>query len=149
MVKVLFVCMGNICRSPVAEGVFRRMLEGAGLVKEVYVDSAGTHSYHIGAPPDSRSQSTALNRGVDLRSLRARQVTTTDFIEFDYVLAMDRANYQDLLAVCQDAKLRPRIRLFLEFAPDLLVVLGSSEDFTLHRMRDLLPLQFSLKKDGA
>ncbi|MBE2294696.1 MAG: low molecular weight phosphotyrosine protein phosphatase [Phycisphaerales bacterium] len=119
MVKVLFVCMGNICRSPVAEGVFRRMLEGAGLVKEVYVDSAGTHSYHIGAPPDSRSQSTALNRGVDLRSLRARQVTTTDFIEFDYVLAMDRANYQDLLAVCQDAKLRPRIRLFLEFAPDL------------------------------
>ena len=119
MVKVLFVCMGNICRSPVAEGVFRRMLEGAGLVKQVYADSAGTHSYHIGAPPDSRSQSTALNRGVDLRSLRARRVAATDFIEFDYVLAMDRANYQDLLAMCQDVKLRPRIHLFLEFAPDV------------------------------
>lgn len=119
MVKVLFVCMGNICRSPMAEGVFRRMLEGVGLVEQVYVDSAGTHSYHIGAPPDSRSQITALSRGVDLRGIRARRVTTTDFVEFDYVLAMDRANYQDLLAACQDAELRSRIRLFMDFAPAL------------------------------
>ena len=117
MVKVLFVCMGNICRSPMAEGVFRRMLEGAGLVEQVYVDSAGTHSYHIGTPPDSRSQATALSRGVDLRDIRARRVAAADFVEFDYLLAMDRANYQDLLAACQDAELRSRIRLFMDFAP--------------------------------
>ncbi|QQS55058.1 MAG: low molecular weight phosphotyrosine protein phosphatase [Candidatus Competibacteraceae bacterium] len=119
MVKVLFVCMGNICRSPMAEGVFRRMLEGVGLVEQVYVDSAGTHSYHIGAPPDSRGQATALSRGVDLRDLRARRVVAADFVEFDYLLAMDRANYQDLLAACQDAELRSRIRLFMDFAPAL------------------------------
>lgn len=119
MVKVLFVCMGNICRSPMAEGVFRRMLEGVGLVEQVYVDSAGTHSYHIGAPPDSRSQATALSRGVDLRNLRARRVVAADFVEFDYLLAMDRANYRDLLAACQDAKLQSRIRLFMDFAPAL------------------------------
>ena len=99
MVKVLFVCMGNICRSPMAEGVFRRMLEGIGLAEKVYVDSAGTHSYHIGAPPDTRSQATALRRGVDLRSIRARQVTETDLVEFDYVLAMDRDNFEHLRAL--------------------------------------------------
>ncbi len=119
MVKVLFVCMGNICRSPVAEGVFRRMLEDADLTKQVYVDSAGTHSYHIGAPPDTRSQATALRRGVDLRSIRARQVEVTDFVEFDYVLAMDRDNFTSLLAVCRDMERRRRIQLFMDFAPDL------------------------------
>lgn len=93
------------------------MLEGVGLVEQVYVDSAGTHSYHIGAPPDSRGQATALSRGVDLRDLRARRVVAADFVEFDYLLAMDRANYQDLLAACQDAELRSRIRLFMDFAP--------------------------------
>ena len=119
MVKVLFVCMGNICRSPMAEGAFRRMLEGLGLAERVYVDSAGTHSYHIGAPPDTRSQATALRRGVDLRHLRARQVTADDLVEFDYVLAMDRDNFKHLLALGQDQELRRRIRLFLDFAPDL------------------------------
>ena len=119
MVRVLFVCMGNICRSPVAEGVFRRMLEGAGLTGKVFVDSAGTHSYHIGAPPDMRSQATAQRRGVDLRSLRARRVTVTDFAKFDYILAMDRDNFENLLALCQDTELQHRIQLFLDFAPDL------------------------------
>lgn len=119
MVKVLFVCMGNICRSPMAEGVFRRMLEGVGLAEKVYVDSAGTHSYHIGAPPDTRSQATALRRGVDLRSIRARRVTETDLIEFDYVLAMDRDNFEHLLVLCQNPELRRRIQLFLDFAPGL------------------------------
>lgn len=118
-VRVLFVCMGNICRSPVAEGVFRRMLEGAGLSERVYVDSAGTHSYHIGAPPDTRSQATALRRGVNLRHLRARQVTVADFAEFDYLLAMDRDNFEHLLELCQDSALRNRVRLFLDFAPHL------------------------------
>lgn len=102
-----------------AEGAFRRMLEGVGLTEKVYVDSAGTHSYHIGAPPDTRSQATAQRRGVDLRGLRARRVTLADFAEFDYVLAMDRDNYENLLELCQDAELRQRIQLFLDFAPDL------------------------------
>lgn len=119
MVRVLFVCMGNICRSPVAEGVFQRMLEGAGLADKVYVDSAGTHSYHAGAPPDARSQATAFRRGVDLRGIRARRVTVTDFTEFDYVLAMDRDNFEHLLALCGEPELRRRIQLLMDYAPDL------------------------------
>ena len=119
MVRVLFVCMGNICRSPVAEGVFRRMLEGMGLTERVYVDSAGTHSYHAGAPPDPRSQATAMRRDIDIRSLRARKVTVADFAEFDYVLAMDRDNLQHLQALCQTPELRGRIRLLLDYAPHL------------------------------
>lgn len=118
MVKVLFVCMGNICRSPMAEGAFRRLLEHVDLAEKVYVDSAGTHSYHIGSPPDTRSQATALGRGVDLRHLRARQVTAADLVEFDYVLAMDRDNFDHLLALGKERELR-RVRLFLDFAPDL------------------------------
>ena len=119
MVKVLFVCMGNICRSPMAEGAFRRMLEGVGLTEKIYADSAGTHSYHIGAPPDMRGQATALRRGADLRGLRARQVTEADLAEFDYVLAMDQDNFNHLLALCQNPDLRSRIQLFLDFAPDM------------------------------
>ena len=118
-IRVLFICMGNICRSPVAEGVFRRMLEGVGLSEKIHVDSAGTHAYRIGAPPDTRSQATALRRGVDLRHLRARRVTVADFAEFDYLLAMDRDNFEDLLELCQDPALRHRVRLFLDFAPHL------------------------------
>jgi protein-tyrosine phosphatase len=120
MVRVLFVCMGNICRSPMAEGVFRRMLEGVGLNEKIYVDSAGTHSYHIGAPPDSRGQATALRRGVDLRGIRARRVVEADLIEFDYVLAMDRDNFDHLQALCEEeSQLKSRLHLFLDFAPDL------------------------------
>ncbi|MDQ5911194.1 MAG: low molecular weight protein-tyrosine phosphatase [Pseudomonadota bacterium] len=118
-VRVLFICMGNICRSPVAEGVFRRVLEGAGLSEKVHVDSAGTHSYHIGAPPDTRSQATALRRGLDLSGLRARRVTVADFAEFDYLLAMDRDNLRDLLELCEDSALSNRVQLFLDFAPHL------------------------------
>ncbi|MDG4548868.1 MAG: low molecular weight phosphotyrosine protein phosphatase [Candidatus Contendobacter sp.] len=119
MVKVLFVCMGNICRSPMAEGAFRRLLERVELAEHVFVDSAGTHSYHIGSPPDPRSQATALSRGVSLRHLRARQVTTADLVEFDYVLAMDRDNFDHLLALGKEPEARRRIRLFLDFAPNL------------------------------
>lgn len=118
MIKVLFVCMGNICRSPMAEGAFRRLLERVDLAEKVYVDSAGTHSYHIGSPPDTRSQAMALSRGVDLRHLRARQVTAADLVEFDYVLAMDRDNFDHLLALGKEPESR-RVRLFLDFAPDL------------------------------
>lgn len=118
-IRVLFVCMGNICRSPVAEGVFRRLLEGVGLSEQIDVDSAGTHAYRVGVPPDARSQATALRRGVDLRDLRARRVTEADFLEFDYLLAMDRENVADLLERCQDPALRGRVRLLMDFAPRL------------------------------
>ena len=102
-----------------AEGMFRRLLKGVGLAEQVYVDSAGTHSYHIGAPPDTRSQATALRRGVDLGTLRARQVTADDLVEFDYVLAMDRDNFEHLQVLCPDPQLQRRVHLFLDFAPDL------------------------------
>ena len=115
MVKVLFVCMGNICRSPTAEAVFRHYVEEAGLLDSIHVDSAGTHDYHIGDAPDSRTQRVAQQHGYDMSCLRGRQVEAGDFARFDYVLAMDEAN----LIILQ--RLRPRdaqshLGLFLEFA---------------------------------
>lgn len=114
--RVLFVCMGNICRSPTAEGVFRKTLADRAPELEVEVDSAGTHSYHVGHPPDSRAQGAADARGVDLSDLRARRVTEEDFASFDLVLAMDEENVADLLALCPD-DYRSRVRLLMEFAP--------------------------------
>lgn len=118
-VRVLFVCLGNICRSPTAEGVFRHLLNASGLADKIYVDSAGTHAYMAGSAPDPRSQATALRRGIDLSDLSARRITEADFIEFDYVLAMDRENMGDLLDECENPALRNRVRLFLDFAPHL------------------------------
>jgi protein-tyrosine phosphatase len=115
--RVLFVCMGNICRSPTAEGVFKHFVLERGLAAQIESDSAGTHDYHIGAPPDVRAQAAALRRGYDLSPLRARQVTPEDFAVFDYVLAMDEANRSALRQLCP-AQYRERIRLFLEFAPE-------------------------------
>jgi len=114
-VKVLFVCMGNICRSPTAEAVFRHYVEQEGLAHSIHIDSAGTHDYHIGDAPDGRTQRAALQRGYDMSGLRGRQVEVGDFARFDYVLAMDEAN----LSILQ--RLRPRdaeshLGLFLEFA---------------------------------
>ena len=116
-INVLFVCMGNICRSPTAQGVFERVVREAGLQGRIEVDSAGTHAYHVGEGPDRRSQEAALRRGIDLSAQRARQVTDHDFLAFDYVLAMDAANDSALLARC-DAEHRSRVRRFMEFAPD-------------------------------
>jgi protein-tyrosine phosphatase len=98
-VEVLFVCMGNICRSPTAHGVFQSLVDAHGLSASILVDSAGTHSYHIGSPPDPRSQATAHRRGVDLTRLRARRFVSSDFDDFDYLLAMDNANLADMLAL--------------------------------------------------
>jgi len=117
-VNVLFVCMGNICRSPTAEGVFRHLVAQSGLAGQVIIDSAGTHDYHIGAAPDERAQAAAAQRGYDLSGLRARQVTPEDFQRFDYVLAMDEANLRILQSLCP-APYRSRLRLFLEFAQDV------------------------------
>jgi protein-tyrosine phosphatase len=110
--------MGNICRSPTAEGVFRKLLEGEGLGAVVGTDSAGTHGYHVGEPPDRRARETALRRGIDLGDLRARQVTPEDFSTFEYVLAMDEANYRDLSQICPRAA-KKRLMLFMDFAPHL------------------------------
>ncbi|WP_303905825.1 low molecular weight protein-tyrosine-phosphatase [Thiohalomonas denitrificans] len=118
MVKVLFVCMGNICRSPVAHGLFQHLLEQDGLAEQVYVDSAGTHAYHVGEQPDPRSQDTARRRGIDISTQRARKVCAEDFDEFDYVLAMDRGNYRMLAKICP-AGSEEKLSMFLEFGPDL------------------------------
>lgn len=117
MVKVLFVCMGNICRSPTAHGVFRELVRSEGLEDLIGIDSAGTHAYHVGNPPDERAQATARGRGFDLSDLRARQVRSEDFREYDYVLAMDDENYVTLEAQCPPEHLE-RLRMFLEFAPE-------------------------------
>ena len=114
-VRVLFVCMGNICRSPTAHGVFQALVEAEGLSDQIEVDSAGTHSYHIGSPPDPRSQSTARGRGIDLSTQQARRFVSSDFIDFDYVLAMDRANYADMRAIRPEGA-QARLALMLEYS---------------------------------
>ncbi len=117
MTKVLFVCLGNICRSPTADAVFSKMVAQAGLEDLVDVDSAGTGSWHIGHPPDQRATAAAAQRGYDLSSLRARQVEIDDFHQFDYILAMDEQNMADLSALCPPDH-QDKIRLFLEFSAD-------------------------------
>ena len=117
-VTVLFVCMGNICRSPTAQGVFEHLLEEARLREHIDVDSAGTHAYHIGERPDKRATQAAAGRGIDLSRQRARRVETADFARFDYVLAMDSSNLEDLIAICPQQH-RDKLQLFLEFAEDL------------------------------
>jgi len=116
--RILFVCMGNICRSPTAEGVFRKLLAERAPELGVEIDSAGTHGFHDGAPPDPRACRAAERRGVDLKPLRARRVTERDFERFELVLAMDEQNLEFLLEACP-AEHRSRVRLLLEFAPHL------------------------------
>ena len=114
-ISVLFCCMGNICRSPTAEAVFRARVEEAGLTQQIIVDSVGTHDYHIGDPPDLRTQRAASQRGYDMSRLRGRQVEVVDFSRFDYVLAMDNANMLILQRLCPQQQ-RGRLGLFLEYA---------------------------------
>ena len=114
-VRVLFVCMGNICRSPTAQAVFRGAVTAAGLDDEITTDSAGTHAYHIGNPPDARATAAALTRDIDITDLRARQVCEADFEQFDYIVAMDRDNLALLEASCPPAML-DRLSLMLDWA---------------------------------
>lgn len=114
-INVLFVCMGNICRSPTAEAVFRARVEQAGLAQHIFIDSAGTHDYHIGDAPDRRAQQAASQRGYDMGALRGRQVEPGDFVRFDYVLAMDHANLAILNRMCPQPQ-RERVGLFLDYA---------------------------------
>lgn len=115
MKRVLFVCTGNICRSPTAEGVFRKLVAEAGLGDRIAADSAGTHDYHSGEPPDARSQAHARRRGYDLSELRARRVTRADFHAFDLVVAMDR-DHRAILAQLAPPSAGHKLRLMLEFA---------------------------------
>ena len=116
-VKVLFVCMGNICRSPTAHGVFQALVEENGLGGQVEVDSAGTHSYHNGSPPDGRSQLAAKEKGVDLSKLEARRISSTDFEEFDYIIGMDHSNLKNLLAMKPEQS-ETEVDLMLAYSSD-------------------------------
>ncbi|MDD5330118.1 MAG: low molecular weight phosphotyrosine protein phosphatase [Sulfuricella sp.] len=114
-VKVLFVCMGNICRSPTAEGVFRHQVAAAGLSDWIEIDSAGTHDYHVGAQPDRRARQAATGRGYDLDALCGRQVAAQDFLEFDHILAMDRENLANLQRICPP-QFRHKLGLLMEYS---------------------------------
>ena len=114
--RILFVCMGNICRSPTAEGVMRRLLEEAGLSDRVEVESAGTGDWHVGEPPDERATLAARRRGVTLAGA-AQQVRAADFRDFDLLIAMDRGNVRELLAVAPDEEAAEKVRLLREFDP--------------------------------
>ena len=113
--KILFVCMGNICRSPTAEAVFRGKAAAAGLGARVAVDSAGTHGFHAGDPPDRRAQQAAARRGYDMSQLRGRAVAAADFEQYDLLLAMDDENLELLRARCPEAH-ADKVRLLLSFA---------------------------------
>ena len=116
--RILFVCLGNICRSPMAEGVFRKVAVDAGLLDHLVIDSAGTGNWHVGDPPDPRAQAATAVRGIDISGLRARQVSSQDFDNFDLLLAMDQSNHNDLTALGAGEAV-DRVRLFLDYAPDL------------------------------
>lgn len=115
MTKVLFVCMGNICRSPMAEGLFRHAVKQVGLEGQVQIDSAGTHSYHVGSPPDARAQQATQKRGIDISGQRSRLVNDKDFAEYDYLLVMDGANHAHLVRRAP-AEHQSKIRRLLSFS---------------------------------
>lgn len=117
-VSVLFVCMGNICRSPTAHGVFRSLVDREGLGHLIRIDSAGTHAYHVGNPPDRRARETASGRGIDLSDLVARRVEVEDFEQFDYLLAMDQENFLALSEICPRPHL-DKVQMFMDFAPHM------------------------------
>lgn len=116
MIRVLFVCLGNICRSPLSQGVFEDLLRREGLEGEVEVDSAGTGAYHIGEPPDRRAQQTASRRGIELDGQRARQIRPEDCDYFDYILVMDRENLENVGLSCATGS-RAKVSLFMDYAP--------------------------------
>ena len=117
MINVLFVCMGNICRSPTAEAVFNQVVDEAGLSEKIYTESAGTHGYHVGHPPDERTQAVAKQFGVDMSSLRSRQVVMSDFKAFEYIVAMAEDNLEHLKMIAPKTALK-QLSLLLEYHPN-------------------------------
>ena len=116
--RLLFVCLGNICRSPMVEGVFRRIADEEGVADRFEIDSAGMGDWHIGQAPDTRAQAAALNRGMDISAQSARQVTQADFDRFDLLLAMDGSNFAELTQLAPKSA-RHKVRRFLDYAPHL------------------------------
>ena len=117
MISVLFVCLGNICRSPTAEGVFTKLVNDSNHGDFIEIDSAGTSDWHIGHPPDSRATAMALSRGIDISSLKARQVLAHDLSHYDYILAMDKQNLEDLMLLANDSNGNgSNIKLLLNFS---------------------------------
>ena len=143
MIRVLFVCMGNICRSPTAEGVFRRKLRDKNLADKVDVASAGTHGYHVGEAPDQRTQRAAARRGYDLSAIRARKIAPQDLDYFDLILAMDRNSLEALRLVCPPERF-DRLGLFMDYSmrfgdsevPDPYYGLGQGFDLVLDMVED-------------
>lgn len=119
-VKVMFVCMGNICRSPSAEAVFHYNIQTSGLKDYVEVASSGTHDYHVGGPADARSHQAALGRGIDMTSHRAQHFKKEHFEQYDYILVMDRSNYDHVMRMCPNG-FQDKVHYFLDFAPQLKV----------------------------
>lgn len=153
--RVLLVCMGNICRSPTAEGVLRLLLRNNNLGDVVEVDSAGTHGYHVGEAPDSRTQRAAALRGYNLSQLRARKVARQDLDYFDLVLAMDKSNLDNLMRMASPEQ-QPRIKLFMSYSknfddeevPDPYYGLGHGFDLVLDMVEDAaLGLIEQIKKE--
>jgi len=143
MIKVLFVCLGNICRSPTAEGVFRSLVESAGLQDKIQTDSAGTSNAHAGNAPDERAQKIALERGYDLSSLRARQLVAEDLETFDYVLVMDKQNQADVEDLVTEFDQLEKIRLLLTFSTSATEEVPDpyyGDDSNFHQMIDLVEL---------
>lgn len=139
-IKILFVCLGNICRSPTAHGIFEKMVADVGLHETIIVDSAGTGDWHIGKAPDPRASEAALSRNHDLSHLRARQVRPEDFLEFDYILAMDKQNLWDLRAMALP-EFKGHLGLFLDFGQ------GGSESELENRLEEV-PDPYSGGREG-
>lgn len=116
-IKVLFVCLGNICRSPLAEGVFRNLVEEAGLEGHITIASAGTGRWHVGEPPDPRMRETARRHGLSIDDQRAQQIMARDLEQYDYVFAMDRSNYSTIRDLDHRAHSSSKVRLFRDFDP--------------------------------
>ncbi len=117
-IRVLFVCMGNICRSPTAQGVFSTLIESERIAERFVVDSAGTHAYHVGDAPDLRAQKAAQDREIDLSAIRARKVIVGDYEDYDYLLVMDEDNYDVLMEFCP-VEFQHKIKFFLDYAPEI------------------------------
>ncbi|MEE3045173.1 MAG: low molecular weight protein-tyrosine-phosphatase [Pseudomonadota bacterium] len=118
MIKVLFVCTGNICRSPTADGVFRKIVDQAGLSDQIGIDSCGLSAYHVGELPDPRSREMAESRGYDLNDIRSRKIKPSDYIQFDYILAMDDGHLRDMRRQAPSEH-QHRIELFLDYHPEM------------------------------
>ncbi|WP_347986861.1 low molecular weight protein-tyrosine-phosphatase [Methylomonas sp. AM2-LC] len=119
-IKILFVCMGNICRSPTAEGVFADLVVKNNLTERFHIDSAGTHAYHVGDAPDLRAQKAARDRGIELQTIRARKINHNDFVLFDHILVMDDENFASVEQSCP-VEYKHKVAYFLDFAPELKV----------------------------